>query len=67
MLFPAIFDYIDGDATVFEKETLKIFAEQNQLTAYKHRGFWQCMDTKREKDKLETLWNEGHAPWKVWQ
>lgn len=67
VLEPEIFNYISGDDTVFEQGPLKLLAEQNQLTAYKHRGFWQCMDTKREKDTLEALWNEGKAPWKVWQ
>lgn len=61
-----IFDYIAGDNTVFEKEPLEQVAKINELTAYKHDGFWQCMDTKREKDKLDELWSEGKAPWKVW-
>ena len=67
VLEPAIFDYIKGDSTVFEKEPLEMLVAQNQLVAYKHQGFWQCMDTKREKDMLESLWNEGKALWKVWQ
>ena len=64
---PEIFDYIEGDATVFEKEPLETIANMEQLIAYRHDGFWQCMDTKREKDKLEELWNMGKAPWKVWK
>ena len=67
VLEPQIFDYIEGDETVFEKEPLEKVAEQGQLSAYKHDGFWQCMDTKREKDKLDELWSSGKAPWKVWK
>ncbi len=66
VLEPGIFDYISGDDTVFEKEPLERVAELGQLAAYKHNGYWQCMDTKREKDKLDELWNSGKAPWKVW-
>ena len=64
---PAVFDYIEGDQTVFEKETLSQLAAMGELSAYKHRGFWQCMDTQREKQKLEALWASGKAPWKVWE
>ncbi len=63
---PEIFDLIEGDSTVFEKIPLTTAAQRGQLMAYKHEGFWQCMDTLREKQKLEELWNSGHAPWKVW-
>jgi glucose-1-phosphate cytidylyltransferase len=63
---PQIFDYIAGDSTVFEKEPLELCAKKGQLTAYKHNGFWQCMDTLRDKEKLEKQWNDGNAPWKVW-
>lgn len=66
VLQPDIFDYIEGDDTVFEKEPLETVAKMGQLVAYKHNGFWQCMDTKREKEKLEALWASGKAPWKVW-
>lgn len=64
---PEIFNLIDGDSTVFEREPLEKAAQMNQLVAYKHDGYWQCMDTKREKDKLDELWNSGRAPWKVWE
>lgn len=64
---PKIFDYIAGDSTVFEKEPLNTLVEQGELKAYLHKGFWQCMDTKREKEELERLWNSGNAPWKEWQ
>lgn len=63
---PEVFDLIEGDSTVFEKTPLTTAAQKGQLMAYKHEGFWQCMDTLREKQKLEELWNSGHAPWKVW-
>ncbi len=63
---PAIFDYIEGDQTTFEREPLERLAKEGQLECYKHKGFWQCMDTMRDKEKLENLWNSGCAPWKVW-
>jgi glucose-1-phosphate cytidylyltransferase len=61
-----IFDYIDGDKTVFEKEPLEKLTKQNQLYAYKHKGFWQCMDTLRDKTYLEELLTNGEAPWVKW-
>ena len=64
---PEIFNYIDGDMTIFEREPLEKAAKMNQLMAYKFDGFWQCMDTKREKEKLDELWNSGKAPWKTWE
>ena len=64
---PEVLDYIEGDATTLEREPLERLAEEGNLYAYKHRGFWQCMDTLRDKQKLEELWESGHAPWKVWQ
>ncbi len=63
---PEFLDYIDGDATALEREPLERAAKQGQLMAYKHEGFWQCMDTVREKQALEKLWASGQAPWKVW-
>ena len=66
VLEPKIFDYIKDDTTVFEKEPLETIAKQGQLMAYKHDGFWQCMDTQRDKFNLEKQWNEGKALWKVW-
>lgn len=63
---PAIFELIEGDETVFEKQPLSKLVEQKQLTAYVHKGYWQCMDTLREKQKLEHLWNIDQAPWKMW-
>lgn len=63
---PEFIDYIDGDETILEKSPLERAAGLNQLMAYKHEGFWQCMDTAREKEALEKLWTSGQAPWKVW-
>ncbi len=63
---PEVFDYIDGDDTVLERDTLARLADEGQLMSYKHSGFWQCMDTKREKDILEKLWGSGNASWKKW-
>lgn len=63
---PEIFDFIEGDNTVFESQTLQQIAHNNELMSYTHKGFWQCMDTKHEKDILENLWENNEAPWKVW-
>lgn len=63
---PEIFDRIDGDTTLFEKEPLNSLVADGELVAYVHRGFWQCMDTLREKLNLEEMWQNGDAPWKVW-
>ena len=64
---PGIFDYIEGDATHFELEPLQNLAKDGELMAYRHHGFWQCMDTVREKHLLDRLWQDGEAPWKVWE
>lgn len=66
VLEPAVFDYIDGDETIFERGPLERLAKDRQLCAYRHPGFWQPMDTLREKHLLESLWQSGKAPWKVW-
>lgn len=63
---PEFFNYIDGDNSILEKTPLETVAKIGQLMAYKHEGFWQCMDTVREKEQLEQLWASGNAPWKVW-
>lgn len=63
---PEMFDYIDGDTTVFEKEPMNNLVRKMQLMAYTHKGYWQCMDTLREKQQLEKLWDSGKAPWKLW-
>lgn len=67
VLEPEIANYIEGDDIIFEKEPLERLAEKGQLVAYRHEDFWQCMDTLRDVRLLETLWQEGKAPWKVWQ
>ena len=67
VLEPKVFDYLEDDNTVFERAPLQRLAAEGQLMSYSHEGFWQCMDTKREKDMLEKLWNSGKAPWKVWE
>lgn len=66
VLDPRVFHYIEGDSTVFEQAPLKKLVQEKQLLAYTHRGFWQCMDSLREKQKLEQYWEGGHAPWKIW-
>lgn len=66
VLNPEIIDYIDGDNTVFEREPLERVANEGQLNAFRHHGFWQCMDTMRDKELLENLWSKNDAPWKVW-
>jgi glucose-1-phosphate cytidylyltransferase len=63
---PQVFDYINGDDTQFEKEPLERLAADGELMAYRHEGFWQCMDTRRDKFTLEKLWESGEAPWKTW-
>ena len=66
VLHPKVFDLIEGDDTVWEQEPLELLAKNNELKAYKHEGFWQCMDTLRDKKLLEELWESGNAPWQVW-
>lgn len=67
VLEPEVLDYIAGDSTMFEREPLEKLASDGQLACYKHTGFWQCMDTLRDKQRLEELWSSGKAPWKVWE
>ena len=64
---PKVFDYIEGDSTQFEKEPMEGLARDGQLMAYKHEGFWQCMDTLRDKHLLQDLWDKGNPPWKMWK
>jgi glucose-1-phosphate cytidylyltransferase len=66
VLEPAIAKYIQGDETVFERAPLEQLAKEGQLAAYRHEGFWQCMDTLRDVRLLDDLWRQGAAPWKVW-
>ena len=67
VLEPEVFDYIDGDDCVFEKDVLPILANEGQLMSYSHTGFWQCMDNIREKNMLEKYFETGKAPWKKWE
>ena len=66
VLEPGVFDYIDGDATVWEKDPLERLAHDGKLAAYRHTGFWQPMDSLRDKNVLEGLWQGAKPPWKVW-
>jgi len=67
VLSPKALDYIAGDDTPFEKEPLESLAKDNQLSAFLHNDFWQCMDTLRDKNYLEKLWQSNSAPWKNWE
>ncbi len=67
VLEPGIMEYIDGDDTVWEREPLVRLAKAGQLSAYKHEGIWQPMDTIRDKNLLDDMWNSGRAPWKLWK
>ena len=67
ILEPEVANYIDGDATTFEREPLEQLAKEGQLMAFRHYEFWQCMDTLNDMHRLENLWATGRAPWKVWK
>lgn len=67
VLEPESFSYIEGDQTYFEKEPLENMAKDGNLAAYRHEGFWKCMDTLRDKEMLDQMWNSGDAPWKRWE
>ncbi|SHI17195.1 glucose-1-phosphate cytidylyltransferase [Butyrivibrio fibrisolvens DSM 3071] len=67
ILEPEIFNYIKDDDTAFEKEPMEALVEEKKLAGYVHTGYWQCMDTLREKNQIEQLWNDGNAPWKIWE
>lgn len=64
---PEIFRYLENDTTVFEQKPMQNLAEEGKLMSFYHGGFWQCMDTQREMNKLEELWQSGKAPWKIWE
>lgn len=66
VLSPKCLDLIEGDMTSWEAEPLKRLSENGELMAFKHQGFWQPMDTLRDKNHLESLWSEGKSPWKIW-
>lgn len=63
---PKVFDFIEDDKTVFEQRPMSELVKQGELMSYTHKGFWQCMDTAREKNQLQALWESGNAPWKIW-
>ena len=65
VLSPKVFDYIENDQTTFEAEPLERLAAEGELKTYRHEGFWQCMDTARDRDLLNKMWDEGRAPWKL--
>lgn len=67
VLEPEVYDYIDGDDTAWELEPMQRLAADNQLVAYRHTSFWKCMDTQRDKEQLEALWNGADAPWRLWE
>jgi len=67
VLEPAVFDYVDGDSTQWEKEPMERLARDGQLVAFRHSGFWQCMDTLRDKRMLQDLWDNGSPPWRIWE
>ena len=67
VLNPEVFSYLEDDTTVFEQEPMTRLAAEGQLMSFYHDGFWQCMDTQREMQLLETLWQSGNAPWKIWK
>jgi glucose-1-phosphate cytidylyltransferase len=67
LLNPKVIDLIDNDGTIWEREPLELLAKTDQLEAYKHSGFWQPMDTLRDKQYLEELWQSSKAPWKIWE
>jgi glucose-1-phosphate cytidylyltransferase len=66
VLKPGVFDYIEGDETVWERESVERLAHEGQLKGYRHYGFWSCMDTLKEKKMLEQIWASGEPPWKIW-
>jgi glucose-1-phosphate cytidylyltransferase len=67
VLEPQVLEYIEGDSIPWERDPLQRLTEEGQLVAYKHSGFWQCMDTLRDVQLVEKLWQEGNAPWKIWE
>lgn len=66
VLDPKALDYVAGDSTMFERDPMENLARDGELMCYRHQGFWQCMDTLRDKQKLDSLWESGAAPWRLW-
>ena len=67
ILEPGVFEYIDGDNTVWEKEPFEKLLKKREINVYKHSGFWKCMDTLRDKTILDEMWNQEDVPWKLWE
>ena len=67
VLNSGVMDYISGDESVWERDAVEKLARDSRLVGYRHYGFWSCMDTLKEKNYLEELWNLGQAPWKIWK
>jgi glucose-1-phosphate cytidylyltransferase len=67
VLEPKVLDYVDDDSTTWEREPLERLAREGQLHAYRHSGFWQPLDTLRDKQVLNDLWSSGNPPWKLWR
>lgn len=67
VLNSGVFNFIDGDATIWERQPLELLCQRSELNAFQHTSFWQAMDTLREKNMLDTLWSSNNAPWKVWK
>ena len=67
VLHRKVLDYIEGDSTAWERQPLERLTKEGQLAGYQHTGFWSCMDTLKEKNMLEEMWNSGNAPWKIWK
>lgn len=63
---PDVFNYIEGDQTTFEREPLEKLSAEGQVVAYQHNGFWQCMDTLKDKQQLDEMWRQNRAPWRIW-
>lgn len=63
---PELFNYLDGDSCVLERDPLEQLAQEGKLSCYRHKGFWRPMDTLRDKQALDQLWSDGKAPWKIW-
>ena len=66
VLDPKVLDYVAGDHVMFEREPMERLAADGELMCFRHDGFWQCMDPLRDKQKLDSLWDSGRAPWKLW-
>jgi glucose-1-phosphate cytidylyltransferase len=66
VLSPSVLDLIDGDQCIWERGPVETLAKNRELAAFQHKGFWQAMDTLRDKTYLEELWDSGRAPWKIW-